>query len=182
MSHALPTIHGNSGSRPLPPPSTCTTTLMATVRRPGSGGEFVQMSVRWSYTTANPRILTLNYLGRDGSTDRELVRDSVINAVLPGTEAEDQRGDVSVTAVTLAGHGDVVVITLGDPNASAPPTQLVFAIHELVEFLADTEALVPLGKETGSTDTAAVLGSATTGAGPRPDGHRAGPRPRAVPA
>jgi hypothetical protein len=146
---------------------------MATVRRPaGLGGDFVQVSVRWSYTEADPRILTLSYPGR-GGTVRTLVRESVINAVLPGAEPQDQRGDVSVTALTVAGHGDVVVITLGDPIAQAPLTQLVFATDELVDFLADTEALVPLGAETDSSRAAAVLRSATADADPGP---------RAVPA
>lgn len=170
MSHALSTIRGSSSPpQPLPPASTRTTTLMATAARPaGLGGGFVQVSVYWSYTAADPGILTLSYPGRAGGTVRTLVRESVINAVLPSAEPEDQRGDVSVTALSVAGHGDVVVITLGDPMAQAPLTQLVFATHELVDFLAGTEALVPLGTETDPTCAAAVLPSAVTAAGPGP--------------
>jgi hypothetical protein len=157
------------------------TTLVATVSHPiRAGAELVQTSVRWSYTAADPLALTLTWPDRCGGESRCLLtRNAVINAVLPG-EYDD---DVRVTALTLADE-EVLVITLPGPTEQAAPRHLVFALDEVVDFLADTEALVALGAETVPNSTA--LATVTAAACAVIDselaenGHRSASRPRSI--
>lgn len=127
------------------------------------------VDARVSYSAADPYAVSLTFMTSDEPGEgicwtfaRQLLTDGITRSVGDGDVQVHPRSiadpEASVDA-DVEGPRSVVVLSMSSPNGSAT---FEASMHDVVEFLADTYAVVPTGTESAHVDVdaaiAAILG------------------------
>lgn len=135
-------------------PNVVTAELVLSLVIPGDSAWPVDARV--SYSAEDPYAVALTFMTSDDPNEgicwtfaRQLLTDGIAAAV--------GDGDVQVHPRRIydhTGERSVVVLSMTSPNGAAT---FEAAMHEVVEFLADTYAIVPTGSESAHLDVDAAI-------------------------
>lgn len=140
-------------------PNVVTAELVLSLVIPGDS--IWPVDARVSYSAEDPYAVSLTFMTSDDPAEgicwtfaRQLLTDGATHAV--------GEGDVQVHPRRISDHmgeRSVVVLSMSSPNGAAT---FEAAMHDVVEFLADTYEIVPTGAESAHVDVdaaiAAILG------------------------